>query len=388
MKKQQFFILAFLYSILCVILVIYSYSQVDLNLTLSSNHIYLGFQQVLTQLGYFNRPLSTNIFLFILIGLFSLYFVALKKLQLMTRKQRWILIGVISGIVVFSYPAFSHDFFNYLFDPRIFVKYGDNPYVHKALDYPMDEWIRFMRWTHRTYPYGPLWIALTIPVYAVGSGIFTLTMALFKVLFFGIHIGNVFVLEKIATKLSVKNTNAVVLFYALNPLIVVESIVSPHLDSLMLLLLLVGIFLFIKKKKVGSIAAIIGSCAVKFVTGAVLPLFVFFKKIPIQKRIVYAAWIFLLVVSVPIMLREPYPWYFIPFIGLAAISKNRWLRMLGIALSVGTLFRYAPFLYYGDYAENTQRVQLLLTVIPLIGVGIYAGFRSRFNRFLHTTSSH
>ena len=58
----------------------------------------------------------------------------------------------------FSYVAFSYDLFNYIFDAKIITFYHQNPYFHKALDYPGDPMLSFMRWTHRVYPYGPIWL--------------------------------------------------------------------------------------------------------------------------------------------------------------------------------------------------------------------------------------
>jgi len=58
-------------------LTVYSYSQVDLNLTLSTNAFYQKLQQPLLILGYFNRPVSTQILVVLLTGLFLVYFLSL-----------------------------------------------------------------------------------------------------------------------------------------------------------------------------------------------------------------------------------------------------------------------------------------------------------------------
>ena len=49
---------------------VYSYSQIDLNLTLLQTSWFLGFKNQMIQLGYFNRPLSTGIFILITLLLF------------------------------------------------------------------------------------------------------------------------------------------------------------------------------------------------------------------------------------------------------------------------------------------------------------------------------
>jgi len=74
-----------------------------------------------------------------------------------------LLISILIGVgLLFSYPFLSHDLFNYLFDAKIVTFYHQNPYILKALDFPSDPWLRFMHWTHRTYPYGPSFLFLTL----------------------------------------------------------------------------------------------------------------------------------------------------------------------------------------------------------------------------------
>ena len=63
----------------------------------------------------------------------------------------WLIIFVSALLLVFSYNAFSYDIFNYIFDAKIFTHYHQNPYLQKALDYPGDPMLSFMRWTHRVY---------------------------------------------------------------------------------------------------------------------------------------------------------------------------------------------------------------------------------------------
>src|SRR3990167_10379800 len=89
------------------LLAIYSYSQVDLNLTLSTQPLYQAFQKHLTYLGYFNRPLSTAIYigLVILLTIGYLILLNLAKQKLVSRKQIWLLIFLITFILLFSYPA-------------------------------------------------------------------------------------------------------------------------------------------------------------------------------------------------------------------------------------------------------------------------------------------
>ncbi|MCL4390465.1 hypothetical protein M1345_03705 [Patescibacteria group bacterium] len=197
----------FFYLLVLAVLGVYSYSQIDLNLTLLQTPWFLSFQHLMIQLGYFNRLLSTAIFAGLLLLLFLFYLLLLRQ-----KPNLFILVAGVVVLTLFAYPAFSHDFFNYLFDARIVTHYGQNPYFFKALDFPTDTWTRFMQWTHRTYPYGPIWLALTVPLSYLGFGKFILTVFNFKIMFAAAYVGSVVLIKKLS---GVKNA----LFFAANPLV-------------------------------------------------------------------------------------------------------------------------------------------------------------------------
>ena len=139
----------FFYTILLIGLLFYSYVLVDPNITFVSIHAWELFRDWAVQIGYHQRSLSWALFLIIVLGLFGfhLYFLN-KKTQIRPLKVA-IIIGI---ILLFSYPFLSKDFFNYMFDARIATFYHKNPYFFKAIDFQNYSWLRFMHWTHRTYP--------------------------------------------------------------------------------------------------------------------------------------------------------------------------------------------------------------------------------------------
>src|SRR3989338_9660250 len=111
---MRFKFLIFLWLVTCSLLLIYSFSQLDLNLTLSSHSVYQSFQQQLTYLGYFNRPLSTAIYIFIVLLLaISYWLLHRSKLRLLAKSrlnlcQFWLAVLATVIILFPSYPAFSH----------------------------------------------------------------------------------------------------------------------------------------------------------------------------------------------------------------------------------------------------------------------------------------
>src|SRR5690606_35288491 len=109
-------------------------------------------------IGYFNRPLSTLFFLFVtsLLHLcyFGLIYQAKRHILIFSNIIKLVLITAL--LLLFAYPAFSYDLFNYIFNPRLLIHHHVNLYEFTALDFPDDLLTRFMHRTHRTYPYGPL----------------------------------------------------------------------------------------------------------------------------------------------------------------------------------------------------------------------------------------
>lgn len=384
MNRFKLIIPVIIYFLTLFFLVVYSYSQIDLNLTLSSNGLYQSFQKQLIYLGYFNRPLSTLIYTILVLILFLIYCYIIKLVRLKFLSTGTIIQLILLSILFLflSYPAFSHDIFNYLFDDRIVTKYFANPYIHKALDFPSDPWIRFMHWTHRTYPYGPVWLIITLPFSFLGFGKFTISLLNFKLMFVLFHLGNIFLISKILEKISPKNRLVGISFYAFNPLILIESLVSPHNETMMLFFLLLAVYeILIQKKLVLSIVSLSLSAGIKFITLILLPLLFlvnpFFNKNR-QALFLKLMLVFLLpFIIIQTYLRTSYPWYFITVIGAGSlVMESKTITTLLFGVTFGGLLYYIPYLYIGYYASGVTSAQIILFVIPVVLAIIWliAGF--------------
>lgn len=327
-------------------LAIYSYSQIDLNLTLLQTPWFLSFQNSMIQLGYFQRPLSTTIFIILLFLLSSIFYLlssAAKKGKLTNRQIFAVIIGV-SVLGLLSYPAFSHDLFNSIFYPRIILDHQANPYQVTALMFPADTWTRFMQWTHNTYQWGPVYLLLTIPFYILGFHKFVLTLFWFKTMGVLAYLGTCFLVNKIARKPGL-------LLFALNPLIIIEGVVTGHLDLIMLFFAVLGVYLLIKKKPLLSVSSLIVSVGVKFATILLLPLVLVWGKITDRQKMVSLLTLAFLGALWQAVYREFLPHYFIVPFGLTSLyPENSLLQKIVLLLSVVMLLvRYIPFLYYGQW---------------------------------------
>lgn len=343
---------------LSVLLVLYSFTQTDLSLTLSRVAFIQDIEKSFQRIGYFNRALSTNIFLLIFIlfsGLYlwSLYLVYKKKVG---RKLVWTAILVAGVLITFSYNAFSYDLFNYIFDAKIVTYYHQNPYQHRALDYPGDPMLSFMHWTHRTFPYGPMWLILTAPLSWFGLGYFLPTLYIFKFFVFGCFIASAYLIEKIAKKTRMISPLFALTFFALNPLVLVESLVSAHNDIVMMFLSLVALYFLFNKRTFVAILFLVASIGIKFASIFLVPSFVyllFLKKVQKEdfKTFFYSA----LIAMVPPVVFASYrttfqPWYLLFILPYASfLADRKYIYIPAVTISLLALLQYVPYLYSGNW---------------------------------------
>jgi len=170
-------------------------------------------------IGFYNRPLSTEIYIAILTGmsLCFLYFLYQAYKGNISASFVWKLLLIVIPILVLSYNAFSYDLFNYLFYPKIILQYHQNPYLQVPHDYPNDPMVHFMRWTGQTYPYGPVWLILTTPLSYLGMGFLIPTLILFKLFITFSFLGTLYYIQKIVKIVAPKMVALSLVFVGLSP---------------------------------------------------------------------------------------------------------------------------------------------------------------------------
>ncbi len=337
-------------------LLFYSYTQIDLNLTItrniSLNNVLKSFQYI----GYFQRPMSTVIYLVLLLLLFTLYliFICLK----LSRREVWLLIIPTAVILLFSYPAFSYDIFNYMFDAKTIAFYHQNPWQYRPLDFKNDPWLSFMHWTHRPSVYPAGWVFLSVPFYYLGFGVFILQLLSFKLLITLFYLLSIYLISK-----NSKSTSILV-FYALNPLMLIENLVSGHNDIVMIALALLSVYLYLYHKKIIALIIMIASINIKYVTGILLLIF----PLNIKPLYVYRLSFILMIMGLLYMLTrvELQPWYFVWFFPFLVLSGWRALKIIAVGFSAGLLLRYVPYLFWGNWDSPVPMYNLWLTILPVL----------------------
>lgn len=359
------------YLVTIVGLFFYSFTQVDLSLTLSQWSIWQVIEKFFQHIGYFQRPLSSLLFVSIVGLLFIFYLLILNAVhkKKISRKKIWFLIISTTIILNFSYNAFSYDLFNYIFDAKIFTFYHQNPYLHKALDFPGDPMLSFMHWTHRLFPYGPTWLVLTVPLSFLGLQFFLPTFFLFKILMSISFLGTVFFIGKILRRVLSGNEVFGIAFFALNPLVVIESLVSSHNDIVMMFLTILCLYLLVSKKYIWSIILLGLSVGIKFATLILIPIFLLIYYFEKQNKklnweiLFSAATVAMIIPIILASYRTNFqPWYLLNILPLAAlVAKKYYFLIPSIIISLASIFHYLPFLYLGNWDNPVPAILFWMT---------------------------
>lgn len=359
----------FLYCIFLLLFSIFSYTFVDPNLS------YL--KAVYSDFAFSNRALATIFYIFFVFLFFIFYgiFLWLGIKKRLSIREIFLLVFITSGILFFSYPAMlSYDIFNYVATSKVLLFYHENPYVVMPIELSGEPLLSFMHAANKIALYGPFWIVLAGIPYFLGFGNFIITLFSFKFFIILSYLGTVFLVWKIS-----KNVISLILF-ALNPLIIIETLVSGHNDITMIFLIISSYFLLMNKKTFLGILLFILSILIKYTTILLLPilLYVLWKKIKRREvnwnNIFFCSSLLMLIAFLLSPVREEiYPWYAIWFLSFSFLVPNKKILLyISLAFSFGLLFRYVPFMLSGTHAGLTPIIKSAVTFLPPFLVLFYS----------------
>ncbi len=368
MGKAMNRIIVSLYIVTLFSFLVFSYAFVDYNFFYLKN-FYTGF-------SLDHRGITTIIYVLLISSSFGFYFLFItlvrqNKLHFKHLKQ---LIGISLMILFLSYPAMlSYDIFNYTTTAKVIFSYKENPYIVMPIEFPGDSSLLYTRAANKIALYGPIWIISSGIPYILGFGNFLITLLNFKILVALFYLGSVYFIWKIS-----KNIVSVAIF-ALNPLVLIETLVSNHNDVVMMFLAVFSFYLLTKRKIALAVIVLILSALVKYSTLFLIPVFIYvvFKIIRGKQvnweKVFTSCILFMGVIFILSAFREEiYPWYAIWFLTFAAfIPRNKFILYTSIAFSFSLLLRYIPVIYTGSYTGYTPLFKTLATFIPPFIVFIY-----------------
>ena len=195
-----------------------------------------------------------------------------------SKSWRWLIGGVVvfSFILIATWPLTSSDVFVYIMQGRILGIYHDNPYQHYLSQYPGDPiqpWI-FFRWQNTPVVYGPIWCIISAGL-AIISGLSVIMNLLIFRLFMAVCLGiSIWLFYKILNIVKPEFKYFGTFLYAWNPLLLFETINNGHNDIVMLMLIFLSLYLFLRKKYLAVLPIFILACLIKYICILILPLLI------------------------------------------------------------------------------------------------------------------
>lgn len=288
-----------------------------------------------------------------------------------------ICIAMIALILSFAYPANSYDLFNYITTAKVTFHYGENPYIVMPVEFTGEPYLAFTRAANKVALYGPVWIFITEIPYFLGAGNIWSTIVAFKLLNASFYLLFLYFIFRITG--SVKN----VLFFAFNPLVLLEVILSGHNDIYMMVLALVGMYFWRNSSKITGFISFAFSWFIKGMTISLIPL-LFMSKKTWEQILQISYWIVFVVFFVIAPIREElYPWYAVWFISIASLmnfKSNCVIYALTIVLSISLELRHLPYMWMGYYEGPGPMLRMLVTLVPVV-IYLSVYFLSQYKRF-------
>jgi len=310
---------------------------------------------MMVEFGYNRRQDSWITYLALIIILFIFHYLFIhfyKKLRLTPFK----IALVIGGLLVFSYPFLSADFFSYIFYARITTLYSKTPYTNIPGDFYLDPWLRFTQWTGHNSLYGPVFFLISLVPSYLGFAKLLPTFLLFKLTTVVFYFLAVWFLEKLNKKWAI--------IFATSPLILVEGLINGHNDLIGISLAIVGLYYYLigtsfwqgrrprpesnldvsLLPRMKAFVFIILSVGIKYLT---LPFLLILTKFKQNKLIVLLSVTGL--ITYWTFKSEIQPWYFIIFFGLIPFYEDLVYRLN--IFFFGLLMSYYPFVRFGGWGN-------------------------------------
>jgi hypothetical protein len=195
------------------------------------------------------------------------YAVVLLCAPTLSRGMLWSGIGLAHVAALAAPPLFSADVFGYLDFARLGVLHGLDPYTHTAAAAVHDAIYPYLGWHDVRTPYGPLFTLFTYALVPLGvaGGIWALKVAAAVC-----SLATVGLVWRSAGRRGLSPERSAVLL-GLNPLVLVFAVAGAHNDTLVGLLVGVGLVVCLDGRQVGGAAALVGAAGFKLSAGLALP---------------------------------------------------------------------------------------------------------------------
>ena len=221
---------------------------------------------------------SPALFLSVCAGLFGIYGVMLKLVKGRQPVHVQALAfgaGAVFLMVHLLAPIMlSTDVYAYAIYGRVSAIYGANPYGAAPPISPSDPFMPLFGQPYLPSWYGPFWTVISAGLAWLSGERVGLTVLLFRGLAVLAALAAAALLWDNLRRSAPERAIQGLVLFLWNPLLIIETGLSGHNDAVMLAFVLFGLWLHLRGCKAGAVVALTLSALVKFLTGMLIPLYV------------------------------------------------------------------------------------------------------------------
>lgn len=191
-----------------------------------------------------------------------------KELDATSVRPLLMLTAVLALPLVAAPGLFSDDVYLYNLYGRTIVEYGANPIIHAPSAFAFDPHYSWVHWKDLPASYGPLWLMLSAPLSALAGDSISAVVIVYRSAALVLHLLVAAAVWYVLSRRRRRDAFAGTLFYAWNPLVLIEVVGNAHND------ILIGLFAVLlvaaAAQRRWSSAAFFGACAIMVKPYAVL----------------------------------------------------------------------------------------------------------------------
>lgn len=162
------------------------------------------------------------------------------------------LFALVGGLIYVLTPAMiSRDIFVYVGYGRTIMLHHANPYFVAPAAFPQDPLTIYDDWQSATAAYGPFWLVICALLAPLGGNSPLAYLLIFRLLSFASYLFNIWLVATILKNMgrSPRTVTLGTLLYAWNPLVIEETCLGGHNDTIMVTLLLLGIWFSVRAEQ-------------------------------------------------------------------------------------------------------------------------------------------
>jgi alpha-1,6-mannosyltransferase len=227
--------------------------------------------------GY--TPLSTVLFLGLVIGLYALYAVGYRLVSRGTAGKGSLVLILAAGIffcaeLVWVYPATAADVFGYVAHGRVLALHDANPFIVAPAEFPGDAILPFLAFPSEPSQYGPIWVLLGAALATVSGGNLLTEVLLYKLVAALAHVAGAALIFQIVIRLGAHRDRACAsaYLYLWNPMLLWEMVGNAHNDGVMMLFGLGAAWLVVAGVDLLVLPAVAAGALVKVPLALIAPL--------------------------------------------------------------------------------------------------------------------